>query len=146
MGNKQVKTPAQLASLCVESLDSLKLDEQDNVVKNEENEEHCKIIARTTQAMKNVLLGKPISQLKKKEDEKGEKLSPEQRKKLATEFTKNSLTERLIKSLKVLSVDCKRNVVLICSHLSKEENEYREHIVQSPEILEEITTIRMRRY
>ena len=136
MGNKQVKSVSQLASLCSDSLATLKKDKNDKAVHSDENEEHCKIINGTVQAMKNVILGKPISQLKKKEDEKGEKLSPEQRKKLAAEFIQKELTMALIKSLKVLSVDCKRNVVLICSHLSKEDGDYRDHITQNPDILE----------
>ena len=64
MGNKQVKSVSQLASLCSDSLATLKKDKNDKAVHSDENEEHCKIINGTVQAMKNVILGKPISRVR----------------------------------------------------------------------------------
>ena len=129
MGNKAVKSTEQLAQLCIEGLDDLSL--------NGANEKSIEQVGLTIQAIKNILLGKPISQLKKKDKDKI--ISDEDREELAKLFVKIStnqqgLIEKLIVNMKYLQVDCKRNIVSILSHLAKTEKTFKDHVALNPQI------------
>ena len=133
MGNKAVKSTEQLAQLCIEGLDDLSL--------NGANEKSIEQVGLTIQAIKNILLGKPISQLKKKDKDKI--ISDEDREELAKLFVKIStnqqgLIEKLIVNMKYLQVDCKRNIVSILSHLAKTEKTFKDHVALNPQIIEQL--------
>ena len=126
-----MKSTKELVKLCVEGLDQLS--------ENGPDEKYIEDVELTIQAIKNILLGKPISQLKKKDKDKV--ISDEDRKELAFLFTKTTtndtgLIEKLIVNLKYFGVDCKRNVVSILSHLAKEEDTLKDHVSVNPQIIE----------
>jgi calcium binding protein 39 len=133
MGNKAVKSAKELVKICIEGLDEL--------TANGADEKATEQVGQTIQAIKNILLGKPISQVKKKDKDKV--ISDEDRKELALLFTKattnhSGLIEKLISNLKYLNVDCKRNIVSILSHLAKTEEALKDHVSVNPQIIEQL--------
>ena len=136
MGNKQVKTPLQLATALEESFDAISEARRQGTLNDEPIIEELKSVEKSLQATKNILLGKPVSQ----EKEKDRLVTPEQRAILAEEFCRRNVTKPMLQNFKGLSIDAKRNTVHILSHLSQVEAKYQEFICHNPDIVEMLCT------